>query len=315
MNGFVRTILGDLPADPARLGRCDAHEHVALAGDFIARAFPDLLLDDARRACEEIEAFRDAGGGWIVDSMPTGPGRAPAMLAEVARATGVPIVMPTGRHLAMYHEPNDPLLAMNRDALVELFVREIEVGVGGGFRCGVIKVAGGSGGLDDREREAFAAAAEAQRRTGCPILTHTEGDRGAIEQVRVLADHGADLGRVVLSHMDKCDDVSLHRELLESGVRLEYDQHFRALLRGKPCVSVDLIARLLPEFPDGVVVGMDAAKPAYWRSHGGGPGLAWLVRELPALLRSAGVSEDLIDRLYIRNPAAAFSFAAANTPV
>jgi phosphotriesterase-related protein len=80
-------------------------------------------------------------------------------------------------------------------------------------------------------------------------------------------------------------------------------------------VSVDLIARLLPEFPDGVVVGMDAAKPAYWRSHGGGPGLAWLVRELPALLRSAGVSEDLIDRLYIRNPAAAFSFAAANTPV
>ena len=317
MSGIIRTVTGDVPADPGPsggggLGRCDAHEHVILRGAFIAERYPDLLLDDEDAAARDLATFREAGGGWVLDSMPTGPGRDVAALERVSRASGVPIVAATGRHLARYHPDDDPLLDLDREALAELFVQEIEAGVGGdGPRCGVVKVAGGGGGLDDTECEAFHAAAEAQRRTGCPILTHSEGDAGALEQAELLRDAGADLSRVTLSHCDKNPDLSYHRDLLATGVRLEYDQHFRQLRRGEAAHTVRLIAGLLPGFPDQLVVGMDLARRAYWPSYGGGPGPKWLVTELPRLLRDAGLDPPLIDRLYRDNPAAAFSFLPA----
>ncbi len=153
MSGVIRSILGDLAA-MASLGRCDAHEHVALAGTFIAERFPEFLLDDVDASADELRAFASAGGGWVVDSMPTGPGRAPGLLAEVSRASGVPIVMATGLHLSIYHKTDDPLLSLDREGFAELFTREVEVGIDG-VRCGVIKVAGGAG----RRRRSAARAA------------------------------------------------------------------------------------------------------------------------------------------------------------
>ena len=50
-------------------------------------------------------------------------------------------------------------------------------------RAGVIKVAGSGGGPSARDRLVFAAAAEAHRRTGAPILTHCEAGTGALEQI------------------------------------------------------------------------------------------------------------------------------------
>lgn len=104
-------------------------------------------------------------------------------------------------------------------------------------RCrtaGVIKVATGAGDPTPLQREAIIAAAHAQRVTGCPIITHTEAGDDATHQVELFAEHGADLSRVVLSHCDRNADPAYHRTLLQSGVCLEYDQHFRQLCRGDP---------------------------------------------------------------------------------
>jgi 5-phospho-D-xylono-1,4-lactonase len=72
-----------------------------------------------------------------------------------------------------------------------------------------------------------------------------------------------------------------------------------------------LIATLAPEFPDQIVVGMDLARRSYWHSHGGKPGLVWLLTVLPTLLRERGVNDELIERILILNPRRAFAFAAA----
>lgn len=229
----------------------------------------------------------------------------------------MPIVAATGRHLAKYHPAGDPLLGLGREALADLFEREIERGVeGSGLRCGVIKVAGGERGpgvgLTDDEREAFHAAAETQRRTGCPILTHTEGGADAMTQVVLLRDDGADLSRVTLSHCDKNPDPAYHRDLLGAGVYLEYDQHHRQLARATTSASLDLLAGLLPIYPDRFVVGMDLARRSYWPAFGGGPGPAWLVTDIPPLLMERGLDAVAIDRLYLHNPAACFSFLPVN---
>lgn len=309
VSGFVRTVLGDVPADRS-LGRCDAHEHVVLGGPFIRDVHSDYDLSDLDAAVEELQAYTQAGGGWVVDVMPTCCSRRPDDLAEVSRQSGVPIVMSTGRHLAQYYPAGDAHVTLDRDALRELMIREIETGVDG-YRCGLIKVAGSAGGLTDAERDAFVAAAQAQQATSCPIITHTEADAdGVWDQVKTLVDHGTDPSRVVLSHLDKNPDVALHRELLQAGVRLEYDQHFRRLRRGDTRAPgpFELMATIIAQHPGGIVLGMDLARRSYWRSRGGEPGLIWLLQDLSEGLRMAGLSAEQIDRCFIDNAIDAFRF-------
>ena len=59
---------------------------------------------------------------------------------------------------------------------------------------------------------------------------------------------------------------------------------------------------------DRIVLGMDAARRRYYRVHGGGPGLMWLLDGFTRLLADAGVDEPVRDRLFVTNPARAFAF-------
>jgi phosphotriesterase-related protein len=309
---FVRTILGDVGAGD--LGVCYAHEHVIIDPSFATAVEPQFLLDDVDRAVAELSAFRAHGGRAMVDAMPIGCGRNPAKLAEVSRRSGVHVVCPTGVHLAKYYPPGDPFLEMPSDALAEWFVAEIGVGIGGNpsYRAGVIKVAGGRDRLSDAERRAFIAAAAAHRRTGCPILTHTEQGTAAMEQVALLREHGAEPSRVTLSHTDRLPDPAYHRQLLRTGVNLEYDSCFR-WKPGQGNPTLDLLVALLPAFPDQLMLGMDAARRTYWASYGGSPGLGFLLTEFSPRMRAAGIDEDLIRRAFVNNPARAYSFAEGRT--
>jgi predicted metal-dependent phosphotriesterase family hydrolase len=313
---FIRTLLGDLPADVA-LGTCDAHEHVAMLGPRLSAHFPEFILEDAERLLVDLREFHNAGGGWIVDSMPTRAGRDARLLAELSRTSCTPIVCPTGVHQAKYYLPDDPILALDRDRLSRLFIREIVECLDDGdgpleLRAGVIKVASGGDTLTRIERERFAAAAIAQRETGCPILTHTAGGHDAFEQVVCLRKHGANLAHVVLSHCDKTVDAAYHRELLQSGVCLEYDQHFRQLARGERCATVDLLASLVKDFPHQLLVGMDMARQRYRTGYGGTPGMGWLVTGLRPRLRDAGLTDEQLARIFVENPLNAFAFLGAN---
>jgi len=129
-----------------------------------------------------------------------------------------------------------------------------------------------------------------------------------------LIEHGADPDHIVLSHCDRQPDPRYHRDLLATGVRLEYDAAFRWHERpGNP--TVDLLAALAPEYPGQLMVGMDLARRRYWRGHGGAPGLAWLMTELPGLLQDAGLRPPQIEWLLADNPRHAFRLASHPTPL
>jgi 5-phospho-D-xylono-1,4-lactonase len=312
---FVRTILGDVPAD--ELKRCGAHEHIIIDAAYIAEKHPDFLLDDIEAACVDLEEFRDAGGGWVIDTMPTGAGRCSRKLAAASQQSGIHIVCPTGLHLPIYYPSDHPMLSMDQEELADVFVKEIAEGVCDdavqpSYRAGVIKVAGGHGKLTPHQREAFTAAGEASRRTGCPIITHTEQGTAGEEQVNLLLNSGAHPTQVVLSHTDRLPDIAYHRRLLSSGVTLEYDHHFRTYLKDGSCPTADLIAALVPAFPNQIVVGMDLARRGYWHGRGGRPGLVWLLTVLPKLLKERDVSDDLVERILTHNPRRAFTFATAS---
>jgi phosphotriesterase-related protein len=312
---WIRTVLGDIP--PAQLGRCYAHEHVIIDPSFTTHVTPDFQIDDVARATTELQRFRAAGGGAMIDSMPCDSGRNVRKLAEVSRRSGVHLVCPTGLHLAKYYPPGHWGETLSEDQLAALFIADITEGVDARdygsplvertpHRAGVIKIATGPT-FQAREERIFAAAAAAHRATGCPILTHTEQGELALEQVQRLRALGVDLRHVCLSHTDRRPDLAYHREILSTGVRLEYDSAFRwPAARGNP--TRDLLVALLPEFPEQLMLGLDAARRSYWREYGGAPGLDFLLTDFSAQLSAAGVTAALLDRVFFATPATTFAF-------
>jgi 5-phospho-D-xylono-1,4-lactonase len=313
---FVRTVLGDIR--PEDLGVCYAHEHVIIDPSVATESDPSFLLDDVDLAVQELRAAYAVGVRAMIDTMPGGAGRNAHKLAQVSRASGVHIVCPTGLHLAKYYRADDPLLALNVDALANWFIEEITEGVADALPseseyrpcAGVIKIASGLDKFSDLERKAFAAAAIAHRETCCPIITHTDQGTAAMEQIDLLEAAGVDLSRLTLSHTDRLPNSAVHRALLRRGVKLEYDSCFRWKAHEENH-SLRLLIELAAEFPEQLMLGMDAARRGYLMAYSGSPGLQYLAIDFRRQLEKQGVKGSLIRAFFIGNPAKAFSFAGS----
>jgi phosphotriesterase-related protein len=314
---FVRTVLGDIA--PTALGVTYAHEHLVIDGGRPVEMQPDFDLGDVEAMSEEVTEAAAAGLRSVVDAMPCDAGRNATKLAEISRRTGVNVIAPTGLHHERYYGPAHWSHRVSVDELAELFVQDVTDGIDANdyagpvvrrteHRAGVIKVAGSDGGPSARDRRVFEAAADAHRRTGVPILTHCEHGTGALEQVRLLAEAGVDLGHVALSHVDRLLDRGLHRELLETGAFAEYDGSFR--WGDAPNGTIRLLTWMAEDgLVDRIVLGMDAARRRYYRIHGGSPGLAWLLTGFSEEMAAAGLDDAVRERLFVDNPARLFSFA------
>ncbi len=314
---YVRTVLGDIA--PGDLGVTYAHEHLVIDGGRPVLMQPDFDLSDVERMVTEVASAADLGLGAVVDAMPCDAGRNAAKLAEISRRTGVHVVAPTGLHHDRYYGPAHWSHRLSVDALAELFVADIVEGIDANdysgpvvrrtaHRAGVIKVAGTDAFPDDRDRLIFEAAAIAHVHTGAPILTHCEGGRRAVEQLRFLVDHGVPRAHIVLSHVDKVVDRGYHRELLSGGGVVEYDGSFRSPA-GEPNGTLRLLSEMAEDgLLDGVLLGMDAARRGYYKAYGGGPGLTWLLDGFSTAMDAHGLGSAQRRRLFVDNPARAFAF-------
>ena len=320
MTSFVRTVLGDV--GPGALGVTYAHEHLVIDGGRPIQLEPDFDLSDLDAMATEVGAAMELGLGAVIDAMPCDCGRSAPKLAELSRRTGLHVIAPTGLHHDRFYGPAHWSQRLDIPQLAELFVADIEDGIDRfdysgplvertSHRAGVIKIAGSAGGPSERDESIFRAAAVAHRLTGAPILTHCEAGTGGIEQARLLADGGVDLGHVALSHVDKVVDRGYHRELAATGVALEYDGTFR--WGDGPNGTLRLLDWLAEDgLLDHVVLGMDAARQGYYAVYGGSPGLTWLLDGFSRQMEEHGLGTDIRRRLFVENPARIFAFASAD---
>ena len=153
----------------------------------------------------------------MVDAMPYG-GNYLSKLREVSRRTGLHVVASTGLHTEKYYPDDIPIESAR-------FSADVAAG------CGVFKAATGPDGINPRALQLFTAMAETHLETGVPIITHCEDGLGAMAQIELLASLGVPLNRVVISHTDKVPDPAYHRDMLQTGVNLEYDQALRQASR------------------------------------------------------------------------------------
>jgi phosphotriesterase-related protein len=97
--------------------------------------------------------------------------------------------------------------------------------------------------------------------------------------------------RLVLCHMDKRPDRSLHSELAAAGALLDYDTFYRPQYLPDE-TAWPLIAEMLAAgFERSLALATDIAEAALWKRIGGGAGLPGLLTAILPRLQAAGVTE------------------------
>jgi len=312
MTSRVRTVLGDI--EPGELGLTYIHEHLIIDSPLVVDRWPHIHLPSVDEAVRELQLCAAAGVGAFVDAMPAASGRGPLRLAEASRRSGVHVIACTGLHTSKYYEGQRWTTEESADVLAELFIADVVDGIDRydymgpvirrtAHRAGILKVAVLEDAPTPRDLRVFEAAAIAHNTTGVPILTHCEGGRGAMAQVEVFERLGVPLERIVISHTDKVPDLSYHRDLLDTGVYLEYDQ---AVRQGEAAVGGTgrIVASMIGDgYADRLMLSTDGARRSLWTSLGGEPGLAWLATRFVEILVSLGIDESAIRTMFVDNPA------------
>jgi len=171
----IQTTLG--PRDVSTLGKTLIHEHVLVGypGWFIDNRMPRFVRAEALdRVVDAFQRLHAYGVKTVVDPCPMDLGRDVEFVAEVSQRSGVTLICTTG----VYTETHGIPFALRHYEIAEIadiFQREIEDGIGAtGIRPGLIKIATGDGVVSDYERKMLTAATQAAKRTGLPLISHTE---------------------------------------------------------------------------------------------------------------------------------------------
>ena len=304
----VMTVLGPVP--PEDLGTTLPHEHVFI--DLVREYRGDGLLNDPALAVEELREYAAAGGRTLVDCTSAGLGRDPRRLVEVARATGLNIVMGCG----WYRDPYLPadLDRLPVDVLADLVVRDIEEGVDGtGVRAGVIgEVGADRAWISAREERAFRAAARAHHRTDLTITTHAARWPVGLPQLDLLAEERVNPHRVVVGHCDMVPDPDYHLALARRGAWVEFDT-----VQGESEYDVGCRVAWIRNLADHghldqVLLSQDVCLRSNLHALGG-PGYSYVVTGFSDVLREAGFSEDDLHLLLVENPRRALTGEWAGT--
>jgi phosphotriesterase-related protein len=322
MRTAVQTVTGPVPIDA--LGRVLAHEHVIVLNTELQENHPGDW-DRGRweeepgiaQAVEKLRAVKAAGFDTLIDVTVFPMGRSVGRIRTISERSGVQIIAATGLYL--FDTLPRPISAIAWDAgdpLVELFVRDLEDGVAGtGVRAGVIKLATDAPGITAATDRILRAGAQAHKRTGAPITTHSNASlHGGLDQQRVFAEEGVDLTRVVIGHCGDTTDLGYLETLIEAGSYIGMDRfgmHDRLSFEDRVATVAELCSRGYAErlllshdawaFNDWVSAEWEAELPDWHYLH--------IANDVLPALRDRGVTAEQRETMLVLNPRRMFAEA------
>jgi predicted metal-dependent phosphotriesterase family hydrolase len=302
------------PISPAELGITLSHDHLIIdAFKLFGEASGSYawILDDEDIAIDELRRYRAAGGAAIADPTNIGIGRNPAALRRISQASGVHIIMGAG----WYRERAYPAYVYEEmpDTLADRLVNDLLVGADGtDVRAGFIGEIGTERGhIGPAQERVFRAAARAQLRTGCPIMTHTThfGEL-ALEQLDLFHEEGVPAERVIISHLGDRMGLKWWLPIASRGAWLSIDNLGFVSGYAPLEVRADNVAGLCREgFVGQLMLSNDLCLIDQMGTFGG-PGYDNVIRNFLPLLRERGVSAEDIQTMLVANPARAFAYDA-----
>jgi phosphotriesterase-related protein len=340
LSGKIQTVLGTI--NPEDLGITHPHEHLIIDGScwfeeasegtqkamlhhpvtmdilWWIRYHPlenldDCLLLDEELAIKEVMYYRLAGGNSLIDMTNEGIGRDPIALTHISRATGLNIIMGAGHYVSLSETTKSK--AKSEDELTDDIVRDITIGVGTTkIRSGIIGEIGCQWPLQDIERRNLRAAARASKITGASINVHPGFSEAApLEICDILQEAGADLSRVVISHLDRTLLSQKTRlEFAKKGCYLEYDEfgfegfyptQFRGAIDFPTDVGrINWIMDLIDHgYINQILISQDTCFKHHLRSYGGW-GYDHILRDVVPVMYLKGMTEEQINIIMVDNP-------------
>ncbi|HLW52207.1 MAG TPA: phosphotriesterase-related protein [Candidatus Angelobacter sp.] len=228
----VQTVRGAV--ESSQLGTTLMHEHVFVLDTEILQNYPEEWGSEDQRVADAIKRLNELksrGVDTIVDLTVIGLGRYIPRIRQIAKQTKINIIVATG--IYTYHEA--PLYFHFRgpgtvlggpELIVDMFVRDIQEGIADtGIKAGILKCATDEPGVTKDIERILRATAQAHRKTGVPISTHTHAlKRVGLDQQRIFKEEGVDLTRVVIGHSGDTTDLSYLEELIGNGSYIGMDR-------------------------------------------------------------------------------------------
>jgi phosphotriesterase-related protein len=311
----VNTVLGPVSADD--LGVVAVHEALLSVVPGAEHAY-DISFDRAEifeTLARKLTAFKQAGGGTIVDSTGMFHGRDVRLYEALSRATGVHIVASTGmgpeEDLGGYFltPQTDPPTPWPAERFADLFAREVTEGmvvprVERRGAAGIVATAATRAGMTPTDESLFRGAARAALATGVPVSLRYGDD--ALKNLQVVLDEGLPADRVIVGDLDRTDAVAAGwpAAVAERGahvaidhVGLDDDDAFVT-----DAQRVALVAELVAAgHADRVLlscnaIGVAKGRPAYDLPY------AHVLTAFAPLLAARGVADEDIQRVLVANP-------------
>lgn len=232
-SGSVQTVLGGKSVN--ELGRTLTHEHLAMSFDTFYVQPPDHLKrflndkielqnvgvlrqypysnqynlafndkDALDAVLEDVEFFRECGGGTIVENSNYGLKRDIPLMKRVSEETGVNIIAGTGYYVAATQSASD--LSLSKEEMYNVALKEMTVGCNEcpDVKTGFIGEVGSTWPIEDFEKRAIQATGEVQAQLKCPVSFHPGRDSAApFEIMRLYQEAGGDARKAILSHLDR----------------------------------------------------------------------------------------------------------------
>jgi phosphotriesterase-related protein len=312
----VQTYAG--PRAPDALGVTLIHEHI-----FVRNHELELSLDMpewdtelmVERAVQGLAALKTLGVETVVDMTVPGLGRDVELVRRVADRAPVNLVAATGWYatttLPLYFQFHGPgRLIDEPDPLTELFVRDIEIGIGGtGVRAGMIKVASDEPEVSGDAARVMTAAAVAHRQTSVSITTHSRpAVRNGLAQQAFLVAQGVRPDRIVIGHSGDSEDLDYLCSLMDNGSTIGMDRFGMEHVLDDERRMRTLLALLQRGYADRMVLSHDAAfyshvTPPSWRALSA-PNwhMENLCRTVLPRLRAEGAGEADLEQMLVTNP-------------
>jgi phosphotriesterase-related protein len=321
----VQTVTGAVDAD--ELGTTLIHEHLLMRDEAVFAQWPSAesfggLPERAIGPGEEYDAALEAaraavelGVRTIVDPTAMFIGRDAGFMQRVSEATGLQVVACTGiytyDHLPPFFISRDP------DQIAEMFVADIEQGIQGTeIKAAFIKCAADEPGVTENVEKVHRAAARASLRTGRPIMAHSRpASETGPRQLEIFEQEGVDPAKVQIAHCGDTPDLDYIERLLDRGVYVGLDRYGLEMFLPYEQRQATTLALLERGHADRMFISADSCATLDWFPPAAAEqmlaaGLAkdWDIRIVPAKvipeLLEAGMTEDQLETMTVRNPAA-----------
>lgn len=318
--GKIMTVLGAVPAE--NLGVALSHEHCVV--DFIGAEKTTGLRHDSEEAFATIlphlNELKGRGCKTFVECTANYIGRDVRLLQRLSKATGLHILTNTG----YYGAGSNKFLPKHAftesvEALSKRWLSEWSDGIDGtGIRPGFMKLGVSKGKLPEVHAKLLRAAARVHLASGLTIAVHTGDGEAALDEIRILGEEGVSAKGLIWVHAQN-GSAETQVEAAKQGAWISFDG-----CNGKNYSRyVEMLSRFRKEsLLDRVLVSHDH----FWSVEGEGergklklsaggdavPFQSIFTKLLPELRRN-GFDDVEIDRLVVKNPAAAFTARVRKT--